>query len=152
MFEILVVDKPTNDDFEGVKLVFYNGQGLWLMGGAAQWYSPEVRDLISKTHRILRQYRKAFTTDSPVPLVETLDKDIYCNFFPAEEEAVWTFFNSGYEHIDGAVIEVEHIPGSVYYDSWNAKRLDPDIVDGRAVISLDIKPRGAGCLVRTSKK
>ncbi|AQQ71041.1 hypothetical protein SMSP2_01405 [Limihaloglobus sulfuriphilus] len=151
IFEILVVDKPTHDDFEGIKLVFYNGQGLWLMGGAHQWYSPEVRELIKKTHSILRKYRDAFTTDNPVPLVETLRSDVSANYFPSETEQVWTFFNFGFEHIKAPVIEVEHLPGSTYYDCWNGRPLEPEIREGKAVLTLGIRPRDAGCIVRKQK-
>ncbi|AQQ71040.1 hypothetical protein SMSP2_01404 [Limihaloglobus sulfuriphilus] len=148
MFEILVVDRPIMDDFEGVKLVFYNGQGIWLMGGAGEWFSPELRVVIQKCHSILTQHSDAFTSDSPVPLVPTLDPELYCNFFPSEDKHVWTFFNSGFEHIRGEALEVEHIDGSTYYDLWNERPITPRIEGNKAFINLNIGPRDVGCIVR----
>jgi hypothetical protein len=83
-----------------------------------------------------------------VPLVPTLDPELYCNFFPSEDKHVWTFFNSGFEHIRSEALEVEHIDGSTYYDLWNERPITPRIEGNKAFINLNIGPRDVGCIVR----
>jgi hypothetical protein len=45
-------------------------------------------------------------------------------------------------------MSVQHHPGATYHDVWNDVLLEPEIVNGRAVISLTLHPQQLGCVVQ----
>jgi len=147
-FEIIVCDKPLRDDQEAVKRVFFNGEGIWLEGIAEEWFTPEVRALIARTHRILRGHRDAFCTLDPTPLVPTRHPQLYANRFPSEEKVVWTLYSTAFTTLRGELLEVSHRPGAEYYDAWHEKSLSPRIVADKALLQLEVGPRDVGCVVQ----
>ena len=146
-FEILVCDRPTGTWAEGVKWVFFNGEGIWLEGEATEWFAPDTRAAIRKCHAILRAHKDAFTSDQPVPLVQTEMGGVYANFFPAGRKTVHTLYNSRHRTVRGEVLAIKARPGARYFDAWHAAPLTPTRRDGRDVISLTLGPRDVGCVV-----
>lgn len=148
-FEILTVDAPVSDDLHGIKLIFFNGEGIWLEGTPPQaWFSPEALATIRRTYAILHQHRKAFTGLHPRPLVPTLNEDVCANQFPAAHETVWTFLNTTSQPMDGEMIAVEHVPGATYTDAWLNKPISPRLDSGKAYLSFPLGPRDVGCVVQ----
>ncbi len=149
-FEILRVDAPLDDDQEGVKLVFFNGEGLWLEGYLEDdpWFDPLLCATIRKTHRILRAQRRAFADPAPTPLVPTLDPALHANRFEATGERVWTLHNSSADTLCGTLLELRHEPGARYRDAWNGRPLTPVLVGDRARLDLTLAPADVGCVVQ----
>jgi hypothetical protein len=148
-FEIIRVDEPLGDDPEAVKHVFFNGEGIWLEGPLNdRWFPASACQAIAKTHRILRQYRDAFRTASPQPLVGTLSENVYANDFPASARSVWTLYNAGTQRAQGELLKVSHRSGAEYFDAWNGKPLTPRIVGSEAYLSTTIEPHDVGCIVQ----
>ena len=117
--EILYCDKPTGSWATGVKWVFFNGEAIWLEGKADEWFAPQTRVTIRHCCRILREYRDAFTTLEPVPLVPTEMGGLFANAFPAEDRTVYTFYNSRHRTVRGRVMRLPHDEGTVYHDAWH---------------------------------
>ena len=140
-------DRPTGTWAEGVKWVFFNGEGIWLEGEATEWFAPETRAAIRKCHAILRAHKDAFTSDQPVPLVQTEMAGVYANFFPAERKTVHTLYNSRHRTVRGEVLAVKARPGARYFDAWHDVPLTPKRRDGSDVVSLTLGPRDVGCVV-----
>ncbi|MCX6922346.1 MAG: DUF6259 domain-containing protein, partial [Verrucomicrobia bacterium] len=111
--EILYCDKPTGSWATGVKWVFFNGEAIWLEGPATEWFEPETREAIRQCHRLLRQYRDAFTTDRPLPLVPTLRGGVFASAFPAAGHTVYTLYNSRHHTVRGDVLEVPWQQGEI---------------------------------------
>ena len=153
LFEILHVDEPLGNDTNGVKSVFFNGEGLWLEGPLSnpKWFPEDVRKIIRKTYAILKQHQDAFSSLNPIPLILTLNPDIYVNYFPSKKENVWTIFNSKDVTFSGKLFMIPHINGAKYYDAWNGNYITPLIIDGKAVISLSILANDVGCIIQEMK-
>ena len=147
-FEIITCDRPLGSDYQSVKRIFFNGEGIWIEGIAKDWFTPETRACIAKTHEILKAHVKAFTSANPIPLIPTLIDDIYANEFPADDEKVWTIYNARYSTIRGELFAVPHKDGATYYDAWNRRELKPRIHEGKAYINMEIGPKDVGCLVQ----
>jgi len=147
-FEIITCDRPLGSDYQSVKHIFFNGEGIWLEGIADDWFTPETRSFIAKTHKILKAHVKAFTSPNPIPLVPTLIGGIYANEFPAENETVWTIYNAQYSTVRGEFFAVPHREGAIYYDAWNEKELNPRIYQGKAYFSMEMGPKDVGCVVQ----
>jgi hypothetical protein len=147
-FEILVCDKPVGDDIHGIKLTFFNGEGLWIEGTLPESFTPKACETITRAHQIQRKYYKAFCCLNPIPLVPTLHPEVYANKFTSEEETVWTIYNANDTAVRGELLEVESTPGDEYYDVWNNKKLIPRTTNKKAWLSLEIGPRDVGCVVK----
>ena len=147
-FEIIACDKPLADDQQAVKRVFFNGEGIWLEGMADDWFAPETRTLIAKTHHILRQYRQAFMGPDPIPLAPTGHRDVWANRFSSTSEVVWTLYNSAYWTVRGDLLSVDHLPGATYADAWNNRQIFPRISGNQAFLSFELGPRDVGCVVQ----
>jgi hypothetical protein len=152
LFEILRVDAPLGDDPEAVKNVFFNGEGIWLEGPLNErWFPASVCRTIARTHRLLRQYRDAFCSLEPIPLVPTLARGVYANEFPARNRVVWTLYNAGAERARGELLKVRHAPGAHYFDAWNETPLAARIAEHEAFLALAIEPHDVGCIVQEFK-
>jgi len=147
-FEIITCDRPLGSDYQSVKRIFFNGEGIWIEGIADDWFTPETRSFIAKTHSILKEHVKAFTSLNPTPLIPTLAEDLYANEFPAEGETVWTIYNARYSTVRGELIAVPHKDGASYYDAWNEQELNPRIHQGQAYLDIEMGPKDVGCVVQ----
>lgn len=146
-FEILVCDRPIGPWSEGVKWVFFNGEGIWLEGPATEWFEPQTLAAIRTCHALLREHRDAFTSDRPVPLVQTELGGVYANLFPAERKDVYTLYNSRHRTVSGPVLAVSHRPQARYTDAWRGREAAVDRHADRDVISVTIGPRDVSCIV-----
>ena len=148
-FEILSCDKPTGSWASGVQWVFFNGEGLWLEGPAADWFAPATLAAIRKCHAILREHRDAFTSAAPVPLVPTEAGGVFANLFPAGGKRVFTFYNSRHRTFTGEVLRLPHAAGARYHDAWNERDIQPRRDGPDDVLATTLEPLGVGCLVVT---
>jgi len=148
-FEILVCDRPVGCWAEGVKWVFFNGEGIWLEGPATEWFEPHTLTAIRKCHGILREHRDAFASNRPVPLVPTESAGVYANLFPGERKDVYTLYNSTWRTVDGVVLSVEHRPNARYVDAWAGREAHTERRNGSDLIAAAIGPRDVGCIVCT---
>lgn len=146
--EIIVCDKPLADDQEAVRRVFFNGEAIWLEGIADDWFTPELRALIAKTHRILREHRGAFCSLDVEPLVSTCHPDVYANRFTLQREVVWTLYNTAWSTVRGELLTIEHVPGTEYFDAWNGRTIPAAIIGSEARLTLELGPRDVGCVVQ----
>jgi len=147
-FEIITCDRALGSDYQSVKRIFFNGEGIWIEGIADDWFTPETRAFIAKTNSVLKAHAKAFTSMNPRPLIPTLARDVYANEFPVEDETIWTLYNARYSTIRGEMLALPHKEGASYYDAWNERELNPRIHTGWAYIHLELGPRDVGCVVQ----
>jgi hypothetical protein len=129
--------------------VFFNGEGFWLEGPATNtaWFPTNICSLITKEHAILRKYADAFRSTNPIPLVATLNTNIYANMFPGANRTVWTLYNAGSQTVTGQLLTVPYNTNFQYYDAWNGQSLTPQINGTNATLTLSIPPGSAGCVV-----
>jgi hypothetical protein len=149
VFEILSVDAPVGNNPQLYMSVFFNGEGFWLEGPATNttWFPTNICSLITKEHAILRKYADAFRSTNPIPLVATLNTNIYANMFPGANRTVWTLYNAGSQTVTGQLLTVPYNTNFQYYDAWNGQSLTPQINGTNATLTLSIPPGSAGCVV-----
>ena len=145
--EILFCDKPTGNWAGGVKWTFFNGEAIWLEGPAEQWFAPQTRAAIRKCYRILKDNADAFTTLKPKMLIPTLRGGVFANAFPTEGKTVYTLHNARHRTVRGELLAVPHEEGSVYFDAWHEKKIEPRLDAGKAFLNLEIGPMDVGCVV-----
>lgn len=151
VFEILNVDAPVGNNPQLYMSVFFNGEGIWLegpVGGSNSWFPTNICSVITQTHAILRKYADAFRSTNPIPLVVTLNTNIYANEFPGAKHTVWTLYNAGSQTATGELLMVPYSTNSIYCDAWNAQFLTPRISGTNAYLTLNITPGSVGCVVQ----
>jgi hypothetical protein len=149
-FEILICDQPTGSWATGVLWTFFNGEGIWLEGPAREWFRPRTLEAIRKAHAILREHRDAFmgTACTPWPLVKTLARGIFANSFNSPDKEVFTLWSSHPVTYRGPVLELPE--RRTAFDAWNGRKLEPrPLPRGKFELSVEIAPRGVGCIVVT---
>lgn len=153
-FHIINVDGPMGTPTDKLNIIFFNGEGLWISGPISSytWFPQETRDLIKKNYNILHQYKDAFSSSEPEPLVPTMKSRLYANKFPSENITVWTIFNRSESNFDGEeIISVDHSKGATYYDSWNDYPLNPRIENDKAYLKVKVGANNIGCIVQKKK-
>lgn len=146
-FEILDCDHPTGTWAQGVRWTFWNGEGIWLEGPAAEWFAPQTRRAIRACHAVLRAHRRAFAGDDAEPLVPTLAAGVSANRFTGGGETVYTLYNSRLETFAGPVLALPHRAGARYMDAFSGRRLTPRRQGRQDVIWLEVDPTGVGAVV-----
>jgi hypothetical protein len=97
----------------------------------------------------MHEYADCFTSTSPIPLVPTGQEMLFANQFPGNKRTLWTLNNANYSSVGGELLAVKHVPGAIYQDIWNNRKLEPRISDGVAYLNIRVRPRGPGCIVQT---
>ena len=148
IFEILHCDAAMGNDQEGVKSIFFNGNGIWLEGplNNTTWFPLEIRDMIKHCYTVLKRNADALCSDVPEPQVETLHEAVYANCFPVEGKKFWTLYNTSSNVVNAPVLRVPHVEGAIYRDEWNDCELKPQIEDGYAVITLSMDSKGVSAV------
>ena len=93
-------------------------------------------------------HREAFASRDVEPLVPTELAGVFANRFSAANENVWTLYNANGRGVRAPVLRVKHVNGATYEDAWNGQTFTPILTDGYALVSLDLPPKGVGCLVQ----
>lgn len=114
-------------------------------------HHSRIREKLDRAYGVKREYNDCFTTDQPIPQVDTAAAGIVANCFPGENRTVWTLFNARPKTYNGVVLEVPHKDGAIYRDAWNGNDLSPTIENGVAKISVRIDPQQPGCIVQELK-
>jgi hypothetical protein len=150
--QILYCDKPTGSWATGVRWVFFNGEAIWLEGKANEWFEPETREEIRRCYAILHKHRDAFTTLEPEPLFPTEQGGVFANRFPAVGKTVYTLYNSRHSTVYGPLLRVRHREDVSYFDAWRDRPAKFARDGDDDVISLEVGPHGAGCVVVESPR
>jgi uncharacterized protein (TIGR03382 family) len=149
-FELLVQDAPLGDDVEGIRLTFFSGEGIRLMGYLEDdaWFGDESLAELRRTWGALTAHAETFSSDDVTPLVETADASVLANRFTTDQDRVWTLLNTGSAPVSGVVLTPDDRPGATYGDCLTGDALVPAITDGQAQLTLALDPGDIGCLVQ----
>ena len=139
-FVIIRCDEPIGNDIQSLKLIFFNGQGIWISGNVndEKWFSSEFLFLLRKIYRILKQNRQ-FRSENCIPLLYYDPEGICVNSFIDEEATLWTLYNASKSR-KYKVFSFSK-PMDVY-DVWN----DKIIGEGIKQIKISIDAGEVTCL------
>lgn len=133
-----------------VDAAFVNGEAF--QEDTYRLHHSRIRTKLNRSYEIKHQYNDCFTSDSPLPQVDTAVQGVTANLFPGEGRNLWTLYNGRPSTYSGVVLEVPHQEGATYHDAWNNIELTPTIKGGIARIELTLDPQQPGCVVQTIKE
>lgn len=113
-------------------------------------HHSRLRKKINRAYVLKHMYADCFSSEHPVPWVETAASGLTANLFPGRNRKLWTLFNGRPKTYSGVVLTVPHVPGATYLDAWNDFRLTPTIEAGVASLTLSLHPQQPGCVLQDS--
>lgn len=137
-----------NLSWQPLKSTFFNGEAIY----DSFWDAEESRgvEFMAKAFRIKKKYGDNFASDNPKTMIETPLQDVYANEFPSKNGTLYTLYSQAYSTRSGTLLEVEHVPGTTYYDVWNDKPLDAIIEGTKAKLLGSIDAGEVGCIYAKS--
>lgn len=94
---------------------------------------------IGRSVRILREHTSLFNGQDWTPLYPSFKNGILINRWPGMLKEIYTVYNSLPSGYRGQLFEAPDGPGH-WVDLWNHKELDPETVEGKVRISLELEP------------
>ncbi len=138
------------DKTDDLQHAFFNGIGyeswenIWGIWNQIPDRDAEALRRISK---IERKFAAALTSPQWAPHTPVLRHGIYASRFPSGTLTLWTFVNRNEFDVGGAQIRIPQQTGARYFDLWNGAELQPEVRDGKAVLSFFIEAQGYGALL-----
>jgi len=144
---------PTRDgNWWLLKFPFFNGESYNLGQPNLPMYDEAAMALQRRAIEVLCAHREAFASHDVTPLIATEKAGVFANAFRAGDETVYTLYNANGRAVRGPVLRLPHRDGASYEDAWSGRPLTPDIGDGHALVSLELPPKGLGCVVVSSRE
>lgn len=129
------------------KFLFFNAEAIY----DSFWDVEESRglDFTVRAYNLKKKYADCYTSDCPDTMIETESPAICINKFPSKtsDRVVYNVYNRAYSTFRGVALKVPHKDGATYYDAWNEKELEYEVVEGFAEIILEIGAQEMGCIV-----
>ena len=153
IFKIIDCDRPIGNNTWDINKIFFNGMGLWLDNDLhnPEWYSSEVKTLIKKHYRILKNYSRIFESTDVEPLIPTSSDAILAHRFTKQNETIFTFINIDAQS-EECFLELEE-KFIDPYDIYNNKPAEIARRNGRNCAKIKLEAHSVGCIyVRESVK
>lgn len=134
-----------NRSWHPQKFIFWNGEAIY----DSFWDNEESAGLAFtvQAYKLKKEYADCFSSDRPKTMIKTLTPSVCMNEFPGENRTLYTVYNRAYITYRGPVLSVPHKEGNTYYDAWNKKPLDIEIINGKAILKTEIHTQQIGCLI-----
>jgi formylglycine-generating enzyme required for sulfatase activity len=127
-----------------------NGTGMvvWenVFGSEVRWNERD-KSFLRSIIGIQRRYAHLFCGEGWTPLVKTLHPAIYASLWEDGHARLWTLVNEANETITGELLTIAWNEGDRIYDLIQGLPVQPQIVDGEAVIHAHIPARGLGAIL-----
>lgn len=136
---------------EELEAAFFNGSGILVwenVFGTWNPWPPEDRVTLRRMAPILRTFGNLFTSEAWDPFVPTLVEGVYAHRWPGDGLTVWTLVNRTGQALNEPLLEVDHTPGTRYYDLWRGRPLQPQFNGDRARLAGPLER--LGCLAAVS--
>lgn len=139
--------RPTPVSVEDLHLCFFHGMGVWLKGRGDSWYSAEFRRTAQCSYRILRAHADAFRSPDCLPLVPTLQANLYANRFATEKKIILTLYNAAYNDVRGDLIQAPLPKGWQVFDLWRDCPAELRRDGNQVILRGVVQPHSAGAFL-----
>jgi gamma-glutamyl hercynylcysteine S-oxide synthase len=120
---------------------FFNGYGTEInqfRPGRPDWVEDDYR-FWGRTLMILRENSSNFTSRQYTPLIPTHRDGVYVNEWPLPRKTVYTIFSLVPEGHSGALFTTPVREGYRIVDLWNHRVVEPDTLDGRWNVPVEVE-------------
>ena len=138
------------DRKDDLQFIFFNGVGynawenVW---GIWNQFTDRDAAALKRIATIYRQFPELLVSLNWEPYSHTLQNGVFSSGFPGDDRTLWTIVNRNEFSVDGEQLTVAHQNDTTYYDLWNGAPLTPRIVNGQAILSLELEVHGFGAVL-----
>ncbi|MGH8179276.1 MAG: formylglycine-generating enzyme family protein [Steroidobacter sp.] len=139
--------RDRTDDFH---YMFFNGVGyvawenVW---GVWNQFTSRDAETLRRLATLQRKFAELFVSLEWEPYATALQQGVFASKFPGVDVTLWTLVNRNEYDLTGEQLAAPHREGCTYVDLWNGEALEPRIVDGQALIGLNLEARGYGAVL-----
>jgi len=139
--------RDRTDDFH---YMFFNGVGyvswenVW---GVWNQFTPRDGEALRRLAKLSRKFASHLKSADWEPYAFALQQGVFASKFPGDSAALWTIVNRNEYELSGDQLAVPHNKGLRYVDVWNGVEIQPRIVDGQAIVALNLEARGYGAVL-----
>lgn len=130
-----------------------NGTGMvvWenVFGSMVAWCERD-RSILRSMIGVQRRYAELFHGEGWTPLVSTHHEGVQAALWEDGATRLWTLINSTNEAVTGDFLSVLDREGDLYYDLIHGGVVLPQRMNGQAVLSVTLPPRGIGAILAVS--
>lgn len=138
----------TND----LQYIHFNGVGynawenIW---GIWNQLTPRDAQTLRRIATLQRAFAPLLVSLDWRPYAPTLQAGVFASRFPLPEQGqvLWTLVNRNEARVEGEQLSLPHQPGRRYIDLWMGRELQPRVLDGQALVELDLEPQGYGAVL-----
>lgn len=123
-----------------IGLSYFNGHGIEFnvfAPGKPSWLGEQYR-FLGETVRVLRDHSTYFSHPDYLPLLPTLEDQIYVNAWPEKEATVYTIFSLQPTGFQGPLFAVRPKQNTHYFDLFHYQEVETDTLDGHTFIQVDL--------------
>ncbi len=119
---------------------FFNGYGVEIneMGVGRPTWTKEAFHYLGQTTQILRENSDAFLSQSWQPLINSIKDSIWVNEWPDGDKTIYTVYSLRPAGYKGPLFRMHPAKGFHYVDIWNHEELQPDTVNSRLYVPVDV--------------
>jgi formylglycine-generating enzyme required for sulfatase activity len=130
-----------------LQYIFFNGIGynawenVW---GIWNQFTPRDAETLRRIAAIERQFAPAMASMAWRPYERTRQAGVFASRFPLEHYTLWTLVNRNEYDVAGEQLDILHVDGTRYIDTWHGTALEPRVEQGRAIVAFAMEGRGFG--------
>lgn len=123
-----------------IAIAFFNGYGtelnMFRPGGRDENYNDDL-DFLAKTTFILRQNNDAFLDKNWIPLIGSVEDNVYINQWHSGRKKIFTILNMNSNGVRKKILWTDADSGMHYVSLWNHENLTPELVDGKLCLPVN---------------
>ena len=147
-----VCDRWARDRVDDLHATFFNGAGFesWEnVWGIWNQMTPRDAEALRRIATIERAEAPLLSSDKWEPNVLTHSFGVFASRWPGQDSTLWTIVNRNAYPVAEGIFDVPAAAGARYFDLWHGVELHPKAVGGRAIVELQLEPRGYGAVLET---
>lgn len=149
-----ISDRWNHDKTDNLQSAFFNGVGweswenVW---GIWNGITPRDAEAVRRISTIDRSIASFLASADWEPYYPMVQPGVFASRWPLNGDTVWTIVNRNQYDLAGPQLDVPHQAGTRYFDLYHGTELQPEIRDGRAVLSFGIEAKGYAAILASSR-
>jgi len=148
--QVNVEDRWSRDKTDNLQFAFFNGEGwqswenIW---GIWNGITPRDGEAIRRVATIERAMSSLLVSQHWEPFYPMEREGVYASRWPQDNRTLWTIVNRNEYLVSGLQMNVEYKPGVHFFDLYHGLELQPEIEQGKAILSFPIEGHGFGAIL-----
>ena len=147
-----VCDRNAKDKTDNLQFAFFNGIGweswenVW---GVWNGITPRDAEATRRVASIERAVAPFLTSQDWAPFAPMLQDGVFASRWPLGDQVLSTIVNRNSYDVAGPQMEASADTNMRYFDLYHGEELQPVLIGGRRVVSVDLEAKGYGAVLES---